>query len=246
MTTAQLLGLKVANVEEEASTPVEDMWEDAPEGTTKVASKHHHAPAVEVETRDGKKTVCPHCMEELTEESTYTDAKGWSFCRPCFRKGRGAVRIDKKASAPFLFEYELPPDEEEFDMEKVAQSTASFPVSRPVWHGARSPQEALAKRNVALATSGAYGDGVEVPSIPPAIALPALGTAAGAVIGDEEEEGGSRVRGALKGLLTGAGAAGGEALAHHAAGPDLGGRVLGAAGGGTLAYLLSKALLNGV
>jgi hypothetical protein len=60
----------------------------------KRAAKHHHAKVVEVHRRDGgKDTVCPHCGKPIKEGEVYTDAKGWTFHRPCFAKGKGAVKM---------------------------------------------------------------------------------------------------------------------------------------------------------
>ena len=44
---------------------------------------------------DGERRVrcCPHCDEKLKDSDIYTDAKGWKFCRKCFRKGKGPIKM---------------------------------------------------------------------------------------------------------------------------------------------------------
>lgn len=56
-------------------------------------AKVHHTAAVTVQRRDSEILVCPHCNKELETKDIYRDAKGWTFCRPCFRKGKGSIKI---------------------------------------------------------------------------------------------------------------------------------------------------------
>lgn len=200
--------------------------------------KHHHVHAVEVPTRFGAKLVCPHCGKWLDDDDVYTDKKGWSFCRSCFRKGRGAIRIappeDKQAS--FLFELELPPDPDEFDLDSFAKE-ANRGLRAP------APRDPAPRDQRAWALTGRaaspFGDELAVP----AFLLPALGAAGGAVLaGDDESPHRSRLRGALRGLLTGTGAELGRRLAASQTNGDLGAGLMGMAGGGALAYVLSRAL----
>jgi hypothetical protein len=54
-------------------------------------SRHYRQP-VRLERRGGSVDACPHCGAELTPESTYVDAKGWTFHRPCLAKGKGSIK----------------------------------------------------------------------------------------------------------------------------------------------------------
>lgn len=55
----------------------------------------HNVPVVKSERRDGKSVViCPHCGKEIDgEQDLYRDAKGYVFHRPCFRKGKGSIKL---------------------------------------------------------------------------------------------------------------------------------------------------------
>lgn len=209
----------------------------------------HGKPAVSLRTRSGDCVVCPHCGERLTPSSVYTDKKGWKFCRPCFKKGHGAIRIDdeiKEAAAekPFAFEYELPP-EDIFILEKKANPNFG---PRPRLVNATTPQ---AKRNKFWA-AGLRGSAEPVEfnldeyKLPAALLTPLLGAGIGyaASPGDEEGEPGGKYRGALKGLLSGAGTVGGAALGSHLAGGNAGAGIVGGAAGGIVSYLLSRGLIG--
>lgn len=62
--------------------------------SSKVAAVQHHVPVVEAMRRDGKsEKICPHCGQPIAADEIYTDAKGWTFHRPCFQKGKGAIKL---------------------------------------------------------------------------------------------------------------------------------------------------------
>lgn len=55
----------------------------------------HNVPVVKAERREGKAVViCPHCGKEIKgEQDLYRDVKGYIFHRPCFRKGKGSIKL---------------------------------------------------------------------------------------------------------------------------------------------------------
>lgn len=208
----------------------------------------HGKKAVTVHTRHGKQIVCPHCAEYLKSADIYTDKKGWHFCRACFRKGKGAICLDETEKTAFAFEYELPPDEDEFDLDKIANFTArGFQVQNPgVNYNSRSITESRLKNMRAgnIGMQGATGD-IDWPSVANHAAL--LTPLAGAGIGyltseDDDPEDNKKLKGALKGLTTGIGAVSGAYLGSKLSGGDVGTGIAGTAGGGLLAYLLAKGL----
>lgn len=266
-TAAQILGLHICKTTISVSAPkakkgdedfpFEEFLEKLPEmlepddeqeekeNDKEASCKDHQKPAYSVKTRDGSSVVCPHCGGSLQDKDIYTDKKGWKFCRVCFRKGRGAMRVEEKSAAatPFAFEYELPPDPEIFDMEKVAQGRSRVGDSRGY-----KPKDARPEvQNVIAGQAGApytepwfQGIGKVLP-----YAMPAAGAAAGYALSDEEDEANKEVgNNILKGLATGGGGMLGALAGSKLGGGDIGSAITGTAAGGALAYLLSRAALG--
>jgi uncharacterized C2H2 Zn-finger protein len=98
-----------------------------PDGLEKVkeakSKKDHGRKAVYLSDRDGDYVLCPHCAKRITDSNLYTDAKGWTFHRPCMHRGAIQMR-EKKAAQPFLLDYLLPPSAAEFDLESVKRAVA--------------------------------------------------------------------------------------------------------------------------
>lgn len=227
-----------------------DWMDDAEEIKDASVDVKHGKQAVSVSTRKGNLIICPHCGEYLTPKDIYTDKKGWTFCRACFRKGHGSIRLDdshtKKA---FAFEYELPP-EDEFDMDKVANFMArGLQLQNPaVIQNSRSLVESRNKALRSQLIADAQGFDVDINDLklPAALLTPLIGAGAGYLSTTDEDEANddTKSKRALKGLLSGAGAVGGAALGSKLTQGDVGTGILGGAAGGTLAYLLSKGLLG--
>lgn len=92
------------------------------------AEKEHGKKAIYLSDKNGEQCLCPHCGKCMEESNTYTDAKGWTFHRPCLHKGSVQLR-EKKAGHRFLLDYLLPPDPEQFDLQEVKQAVAPPPVA---------------------------------------------------------------------------------------------------------------------
>jgi hypothetical protein len=105
-----------------------------PAGLEKVkeakAAKDHGREAIYLSDKNGQQCLCPHCGQHMEGSAIYTDAKGWTFHRPCLHKGAVKLR-EKRASDVFLVDYLMPLDEEQFDLDQVKQAVAP-PVPSPV------------------------------------------------------------------------------------------------------------------
>lgn len=179
--------------------------------------------------------ACPHCGQVISPQDVYRDKRGWTFHRPCFRAGKGSVLLEEQRPDG------LP------SLEKEARDPS---LARPRSLGALDDMDRTRRNLLTLGSSQPPG---ALPSMPgfltPGVVLPAAGAMGGALLsGDGEEEDGSerripsRLRGAIRGLATGGGAALGQHLAGEATGGDLGSRMGGGLAGGALALLLSRAI----
>lgn len=193
-----------------------DGEDDEVEDEDKTAECHHHPQPPSIKNRQGEDVdICPHCAQPLEDKDIYTDRKGWMFCRKCFRKGKGAVRLPVKE--------------------------AKFQFNTPRNLNSVSPRESLQKEIVTL--SGLQQPSLSLPS--PFIGLPALGAAAGWALESsqpDETYWKRKGRSVLHGLAGGLGAAAGQHLAGAASG-DMGTRIGGGVAGSVLAYLLARAVL---
>jgi len=187
-----------------------------------------------VSLRDGDQLICPHCNTALADKDIYKDCKGWTFCRSCFRKGRGAILLPPRPEkrATFLFEHDCPDE----PLAKEGQRTLWSP-NRPVDLRSRKPADRQNKDMTAFYQAGPAGELSSPGGLPPEAYLLPAGLVGEAVLGE------TLPRGLLRGLLTGGGAAAGGLLANHATSGDIGSRLTGSATGGALGYLLSRYLL---
>lgn len=230
-------------------------------------STRHYDKAPVIETRNGSCTLCPHCGKRLVEADIYTDKKGWSFCRACFRQGRGAIRIDKpfepsldpsvtKKAATFLFEYMLPIETDEFTLEKDAQRI-QINTPRQVTAGTPGNRTQRAITTDALARGDSQGPPTFVPDSDGSaesglshvgtlarnlgIAVP-LGAAGFAFADQDEEDENPVTSAALRGVGTGIGGALGATAGSAFGKGDVGTSLGGGVAGSLLGYLLSRKL----
>jgi hypothetical protein len=56
-------------------------------------SADHGKQVVVINRHEGEVCICPHCNCEIKDKDIYRDAKGWTFHRPCFMKGKGSIRM---------------------------------------------------------------------------------------------------------------------------------------------------------
>jgi broad specificity phosphatase PhoE len=68
-------------------------------------ASYHNAMAGVAFDGNRRMFICPHCDKQLTPSDIYTDAKGWTFCRDCFRKGKGAIKLPEKRSSDGTVNY---------------------------------------------------------------------------------------------------------------------------------------------
>lgn len=205
--------------------------------------------AVKKQASDAKDFLCPYCGRYLAPSEIYVNIEGNRFCRRCFIDGKGAQQIDEPTKEAFAFEYELPPDDE-FDQEKIARYTSmGYQTQNPARvTNSKSIEDARMKRHRAgvIGTSEPYELDLDQLKLPVSLLTPLLGAGAGYLSTTDEdlESGDTKPKRSLRGLLAGLGAVGGAALGSKLTGGDLGSGALGAGAGGTLAYLLSKAMLR--
>jgi len=196
--------------------------------------KSHHAPVVMVPVGGEDAPVCPHCGQVISPQDVYRDKRGWTFHRPCFRAGKGSVLLEEPRPSG------LP------SLEKEASNPS---LARPRALNALDDTDRVRRNLLTLGSAQPPGTLPSAPSfLTPGVVLPAAGAAGGALLsgGDEDEEAERRIparlRGALRGIATGGGAALGQHLAGEATGGDLGSRAGGGLAGGALALLLSRAI----
>lgn len=189
---------------------------DVNEEEEKKAEIHHHRRPPSWKNRDGKEVdVCPHCGQTLDAKDIYTDKKGWSFCRRCFRKGKGAIRIRTKQARFF------------FNQPRNLNAGNPGASHAKAEHLMRSLHEA------------------EVPSVPLYLTLPALGGLVGYGLENAQPDDTfykRKLRSTVHGLGGGLGAALGHYAASQTS-DDTGLRLGGGLAGGVLAYLLARAAL---
>lgn len=201
------------------------------------SAKNHGRKAVYLTDRGGEYALCPHCGERLSDRTLYTDAKGWTFHRPCLH--RGAIKVREKRAAPvFLLDYLLPPDAQEFDLTLLKQSQLRGGGRS---YNAPNSDASNARDRSSILREQALSNPTDLLDIDPNVALPLLGTVGGALMGPRTRPRGLMI-GALRGLAAGGGAALGQHVAGAYSGGDLGARLTAGAGGGALAYLLARAV----